>query len=140
LKLNGCNLFQKVGWHKQLKFNKMSIPIIYAIPNCNTVKKALDWMKANKKAYSFHDYKKQGITSAQLTSWAKQLGWEALINKKGTTWKLLGPEVQATITNQKAAIALMAEKTSVIRRPLIEQDGKIIALGFDEAAYKAAFK
>jgi arsenate reductase len=118
----------------------MSTTIIYAIPNCNTVKKALDWMKANKQAYSFHDYKKLGITSAQLTSWAKQVGWEGLINKKGTTWKLLGPEVQATITNQKAAITLMAEKTSVIRRPLIEQDGKIIALGFDEADYKAAFK
>jgi arsenate reductase len=118
----------------------MSTTIVYAIPNCNTVKKALDWMKANKQAYCFHDYKKQGITSAQLTSWAKQVGWEALINKKGTTWKLLGPEVQATITNQKAAIALMAEKTSVIRRPLIEQNGKIIALGFDEAEYKKAFK
>ena len=118
----------------------MSTPIIYAIPNCNTVKKALDWMKANKQAYSFHDYKKLGITSAQLTSWSKQVGWEELINKKGTTWKLLGPEVQATITNQKAAIALMVEKTSVIRRPLIEQDGKIIALGFDEAEYKKAFK
>ena len=63
-----------------------------------------------------------------------------MINKKGTTWKLLGPEIQATITNQKAAIALMAEKTSVIRRPLIEQDGKIMVLGVDEAAYKKAFK
>jgi Spx/MgsR family transcriptional regulator len=118
----------------------MSNLIVYAIPNCNTVKKALDWMKVNKQAYDFHDYKKQGITSAQLTSWSKQVGWEALINKKGTTWKLLGPEVQATITNQKAAIALMAEKTSIIKRPLIEQDGVIIALGFDEATYKAVFK
>jgi len=118
----------------------MSTTIIYAIPNCNTVKKALDWLKANKQAYSFHDYKKLGITSAKLTSWAKQVGWEALINKKGTTWKLLGQEDQSTITNQKAAIALMTEKTSVIRRPLIEQNGKIIALGFDEAEYKKAFK
>jgi arsenate reductase-like glutaredoxin family protein len=63
-----------------------------------------------------------------------------LINKKGTTWKLLGPELQANITNQKAAIALMAEKTSIIKRPLIEQDGKIIALGFDEVEYKKALK
>ena len=108
----------------------MSIPIIYAIPNCNTV----------KKAYSFHDYKKLGITSTQLTSWSKQVGWEALINKKGTTWKLLGPEIQATITNQKTAIALMIEKTSIIKRPLIEQDGKIIALGFDEIELKKALK
>lgn len=97
-------------------------------------------MKAHKQAYSFHDYKKLGITSTQLTSWSKQVGWEALINKKGTTWKLLGPEVQSTITNQKAAIALMAEKTSIIKRPLIERDGQIILLGFDETAYKKAFK
>lgn len=114
--------------------------IVYAIPNCNTVKKALDWMKANKIPYSFHDYKKLGISNAQLTNWSKQVGWEALINKKGTTWKLLGPEVQSTITNQKAAIALMAGKTSVIRRPLIEKDGSLIVLGFDETAYKKLLK
>ena len=113
---------------------------VYGIPNCDTVKKAITWLKENKIDFQFHDYKKQGITSSQLTKWSKQIGWEALINKKGTTWKLLGPEVQATITNQKAAIALMAEKTSVIRRPLIEQDGKIMVLGFDEAEYKKAFK
>ena len=113
---------------------------VYAIPNCNTVKKGLDWLKTNKIQFEFHDYKKKGISSAQLTNWCKQLGWEALINKKGTTWKLLGPEIQATITNQKAAIALMMEKTSVIRRPLIEEDGKIIALGFDETAYKNALQ
>lgn len=118
----------------------MSKYIVYAIPNCNTVKKALDWLKANKISYSFHDYKKLGINNAALTNWSKQVGWEALINKKGTTWKLLGPATQATITNQKAAIALMAEKTSVIRRPLIEKEGQIIALGFDEAEYNKAFK
>lgn len=114
--------------------------IVYAIPNCNTVKKALDWLKAHKINYTFHDYKKQGITNKELTNWCKQIDWEALINKKGTTWKLLGPEVQASITNQKAAIGLMTEKTSVIRRPLIEKEGKIIALGFDEADYKKVFK
>lgn len=114
--------------------------IVYAIPNCNTVKKALDWLKANKINYTFHDYKKLGVSNTQLNNWSKQVGWEALINKKGTTWKLLGPEVQATITNQKAAIALMAEKTSVIRRPLIEKEGKVITLGFDEIEYKKVVK
>jgi arsenate reductase-like glutaredoxin family protein len=56
---------------------------VYAIPNCNTVKKALDWLKANKVSYEFHDYKKIGITSTKLTDWSKEIGWEALINKKG---------------------------------------------------------
>jgi Spx/MgsR family transcriptional regulator len=113
---------------------------VYAIPNCNTVKKALDWLKANKVAYEFHDYKKKGITATQLTAWSNQIGWEALINKKGTTWKQLPKELQETITNQKVAIALMMEKTSVIRRPLIEEDGKVLVIGFEETEYKKALK
>ena len=113
---------------------------VYAIPNCNTVKKALDWLKANKVNFEFHDYKKKGITVTQLTYWCKQIGWEALINKKGATWRQLPKEIQESITTQKAAIALMMEKTSIIKRPLIEEDGKILALGFDEAEYKKALK
>jgi arsenate reductase len=112
----------------------------YAIPNCNTVKKALDWLKVNKVAIEFHDYKKKGISATQLTNWSKQVGWETLINKKGATWRQLPKEIQESITTQKAAIALMMEKTSIIKRPLIEEDGKILALGFDEAEYKKALK
>jgi Spx/MgsR family transcriptional regulator len=113
---------------------------VYAIPNCNTVKKALDWLKANKVAVDFHDYKKKGISASQLTNWSKQVGWETLINKKGATWRQLPKEIQESITTQKAAIALMMEKTSIIKRPLIEEDGKILALGFDETEYKKALK
>ena len=113
---------------------------VYAIPNCYTVKKALDWLKANKIVFEFHDYKKKGITTTQLTAWSKAIGWEALINKKGATWRQLPKEVQEGITTQKAAIALMMEKTSIIRRPLIEENGKILALGFDETEYKKALK
>ena len=113
---------------------------VYAIPNCNTVKKALDWLQKNKIAYEFHDYKKKGITATILTNWCKQVGWEALVNKKGATWRQLTPDIQASISTQKAAIALMMEKTSIIKRPLIEEGGKIIALGFDETEYKKALK
>ena len=113
---------------------------VFAIPNCNTVKKALDWLKSNKANFKFHDYKKMGITSTQLTHWCKQVGWETLINKKGATWRQLSPAVQATITNQKAAISLMCEKTSLIKRPLITLNDKVILLGFDETEYKKALK
>ena len=113
---------------------------VYAIPNCNTVKKALDWLKDHKIAYEFHDYKKQGIANNKLTEWSKQIGWEALLNKKGATWRQLPKEIQETITSQKAAIPLMMEKTSIIRRPLIEENGKILVLGFDETEYKKALK
>ena len=113
----------------------MSTTIVYAIPNCNTVKKALDWMKANKQAYSFHDYKKQGITSAQLTSWAKQVGWEALINKKGTTWRGLPEATKEGVTNATSATKLMIENTSVIKRPVLCK-GKTVLVGFDADTFE----
>ena len=113
--------------------------LVYGIKNCNTVKSALDWLKKNNVEFEFHDYKGKGITDAKLKSWSKQVGWESLVNKRGTTWRQLEEVVQKKITGEAAAINLMKDKTSVIKRPLIERDGKVIALGFDEAAYKKAF-
>jgi len=110
--------------------------IVYGIRNCNTVKSALDWLKKNKVDFEFHDYKKSGITASKLSVWCKQVGWENLVNKRGTTWRQLDEADQKKVTNEKAAIALMIEKTSVIKRPVIEQEGKVLLLGFDEAAYK----
>lgn len=114
--------------------------IIYGIKNCNTVKSAFAWLKEHDVAFEFHDYKSKGITDEKLKSWSKQVGWETLVNKKGTTWRQLAEAVQKKINNEKAAQELMKEKTSVIKRPLIERDGKIIALGFDEEIYKKVFK
>lgn len=113
---------------------------VYGIKNCNTVKKGLEWLTKNKVNFEFHDYKKEGVTAAKLKEWIKQVGWESLVNKKGTTWRQLDESVKIKVTNQKEAIALMLEKTSVIKRPLIEDKGQVMVLGFDEEAYKAAFK
>lgn|SRR5690606_1677750 len=113
--------------------------IVYGIKNCNTVKLALDWLKKKKIEFEFHDYKTKGITEAKLKAWCKQVGWESLVNKRGTTWRKLDEATQKKITSEKVAIALMLEKTSVIKRPLIEEDGKVLALGFDEAVYKKQF-
>jgi arsenate reductase (glutaredoxin) len=110
--------------------------IVYGIKNCNTVKTALDWLKKNKLEIEFHDYKIKGISAAKLKQWSKQVGWESLVNKKGTTWRQLDEATQLKVTNETAAIALMMEKTSIIKRPLIEKNDKIVALGFDEAVYK----
>jgi arsenate reductase len=109
---------------------------VYGIKNCNTVKSALDWLKKNKTDFEFHDYKTQGITEAKLKGWSKQVGWESLVNKRGMTWRQLDEKTQAAITNEAKAIALMMEKTSVIKRPLIEDGDKVVTLGFDEADYK----
>lgn len=110
--------------------------IVYGIKNCNTVKNALDWLKKNAVEIEFHDYKAKGISEAKLKQWSKQVGWESLVNTRGTTWRQLDESIRAKVTNESAAIALMMEKTSVIKRPLIEKDNKVLALGFDEAAYK----
>ena len=113
---------------------------VYGIKNCNTVKSALDWLNKNKIQFEFHDYKKSGVTAATLHDWCKQVGWESLVNKRGTTWRQLDESVQKKITNEKAAVSLMMEKTSVIKRPLIEENGKVILLGFDEEEYKTKLK
>lgn len=112
---------------------------VYGIKNCNTVKSALQWLKNNKVEFEFHDYKSKGITDEKLNAWSRQVGWENLVNKKGTTWRQLDEAVQKKITSEAAAIGLMKDKTSVIKRPLIERDGEVIALGFDESTYKRVF-
>ncbi len=112
---------------------------VYGIPNCDTIKKALKWLDKNKIAYRFHDYKKEGITAGKLQSWSRQVGWEVLLNKKGTTWRNLDPEMQKKVTNEKAAIQLMTTATSSIKRPVIELGETVVMTGFDEPAYHQTF-
>jgi len=106
--------------------------ILFGIKNCDKVKKAMAFLKENQIDYSFHDYKKNGIKEEKLNQWVKQIGWESLINKQGTTWKMLDKNQQAQILDAKKAIALMIEKNSVIKRPLLEKNGQIVALGLEE--------
>ncbi len=103
---------------------------IYGIKNCNTVKKTLDWLNEHGIDYTFRDFKKEGASADKLNAWASEVGWEALVNKRGTTWRKLDPEMQAKITNQTAAVELMQTHTSVIKRPVIESKKGII-LGFN---------
>ncbi len=113
---------------------------VYGIKNCNTVKSALIWLDKHKIAYEFHDYKKLGVTAGDLKNWSKQVGWESLLNRKGLTWRQLPESVRESVKTEGAAIKLMMEKTSAIKRPLIEEKGKVIALGFDEAEYSRVFQ
>ncbi|MBO0949428.1 ArsC family reductase [Fibrella forsythiae] len=110
---------------------------LYAIPNCDTVKKARTWLADNDVAYQFHDYKKQGIDRATIERWLTQKSWEELVNRAGATWKKLPDNEKPT--DAEGAIALMVEKTSVIRRPLIESNGRIVALGFKADDYVNTF-
>ena len=114
--------------------------IVYGIKNCNTVKTAIGWLKNHKIDFEFHDYKVKGATEAILKNWCQQVGWESLVNKKGTTWRQLDEPTREKITSERSAIALMKDKTSIIKRPLIEINGKVITLGFDEQSYTQIFK
>jgi arsenate reductase len=111
---------------------------LYGIPNCDTVKKARTWLASHDIAVEFHDFKKQGMSAELAQQWLQQLPWEQLVNRKGLTWRGLSEE-QKAITGKSAAQQLMLEKTSVIKRPLLEQDGKLLHVGFDETSYKNIF-
>ncbi len=109
---------------------------VYGIKNCNTVKKAIDWLTENEKEFVFHDYKKEPATLEKLESWEKEVSWEQLLNKKGTTWRKLSPEDQAAVKDSKSANKALLSNNSMIKRPLIESPKGII-LGFDEEEYKS---
>ncbi|MFC3199288.1 ArsC family reductase [Parapedobacter deserti] len=112
---------------------------IYGIKNCNTVKKALTWLEENNIPYTFHDFKKEGVSEEKLKMWAKEIGWEPLVNKKGTTWRQLSPAEQSAAVDAQSAFTLMQAKTSVIRRPVIESPKGLI-LGFNPDEYAIKFK
>lgn len=107
---------------------------LYGIPNCNTVKKARAWLSEQGQTVEFHDFKKQGISDTLLQNWVKQVGWEKLVNRQGTTWRQLPDDIKNSIDNEAAAIQLMLEKSSVIKRPVVEKNGRI-SVGFSETAY-----
>jgi len=111
---------------------------VYGITNCNTVKKALDWLKENKVSYEFQDFKKLGVSTTKLEEWNQKAGYEKFLNKQGLTWKQLEPAVKESITTTDKALALLQQKTSMIKRPVIE-DGDFLFFGFDEAVYAKHF-
>jgi Spx/MgsR family transcriptional regulator len=103
---------------------------LYGIPNCDTVKKARSWLASHDVEYQFHDFKKHGVTEAMLSGWLKQVGWQKLLKKTGPTWGQLPDTVKASITDDASAMSLMLEKPNVIKRPVLEHDGKVLATGF----------
>ncbi|MDX5439270.1 MAG: ArsC family reductase [Alteromonadaceae bacterium] len=102
---------------------------LYGIKNCDTVKKARKWLDDNGIAYEFHDFKKDGLTSEKLSQWEQAIGWETLINKRGTTWRKLPDELRDTINAQNAH-QIMLENTSIIKRPVVER-GDEVTVGFN---------
>ncbi|HKO89324.1 MAG TPA: ArsC family reductase [Burkholderiales bacterium] len=112
---------------------------LYGIPNCETVKKALAWLADHDVNVQFHNFKKEGLAPAKVKSWLKQVEWSRLLNRKGTTWRKLDEETQASITTAAAATRLMCEQPSIVKRPVVEYGAKLL-LGFDPQHYAEAFK
>lgn len=113
---------------------------LYGISNCTTVKKARDWLASRDITVEFHDFKKHGLDSATAQAWLRQAAWTTLINRNGLTWRGLPEQRRQSLQDAAAALDLMLEKSSVIKRPLLEQNGKLLHIGFDEAAYSKIFE
>ncbi|HEX7945460.1 MAG TPA: ArsC family reductase [Phenylobacterium sp.] len=107
---------------------------LYGIKNCDTMKKAWTWLDQHSVAYDFHDYKKAGIDRATLEGWAKQVGWEVLLNRAGTTFKKL-PDADKQGIDEGKAIALMLAQPSMIKRPVLDVGGRLL-VGFKPEAYE----
>jgi arsenate reductase len=112
---------------------------LYGIPNCDTVKKARTWLDANGVAYTFHDFKKSGINNGLIQTWLRDVAWDVLVNRKGTTWRALDDDRKAAITDAKSATALMIESPSVIKRPVLVTAGTT-HVGFSDDLYQQIFK
>ena len=112
---------------------------LYGIANCDTVKKARKWLVDRGIEVDFHDFKKQGLSQATLTGWLNKRDWEALLNKRGTTWRKLSAETRDAITDRAGAARLMVEQPALIRRPVLDMEGNIY-LGFNEEVYSEIFE
>ncbi|SNC75590.1 arsenate reductase [Marinobacter sp. es.048] len=108
---------------------------LYGIKNCDTVKKARKWLDGQGIDYEFHDFKKDGLDSELLSRWEQTVGWEILLNRRGTTWRKLPEEVRDTISAQSAH-AIMLDNPSIIKRPVVES-GDEVRVGFSADEWSA---
>jgi len=114
--------------------------IFYGLPYCDATKLAMEWFDEHHLPFTLHDYKTQGIDAATLTNWCNQKGWEVFLNKRSTTWRSFDAATQTGVTNEEAAINLMLQNTSLIKRPVIVKDGVVMVVGVDKAKYAELFR
>lgn len=111
--------------------------VMYGIPNCNTVKKARTWLDEKGQAYAFHNFKKEGLDAQTLDELEQAVGWELLLNKRGTTWRKLDDTVKAGVTDAASAKQVMLDNLSVIKRPVVVWADGNVTVGFDADAWTA---
>jgi len=119
----------------------MSTLTLYGIPNCNQVKSARDWIEQHGIDYVFHDYKKQGVPLERLSEWVQQSGLEKIVNRKGTTWRMLDDAQRQQCDTLQGAIKIMQNNASLIKRPILENTARqLLCVGFDPNEYTQQFK
>jgi arsenate reductase len=111
--------------------------VMYGIKNCDTIKKARKWLDANGVEFAFHDYRKDGLSDELISSLEASLGWEAMLNKRGTTWRKLPDETKDAM-DKSLAIQTMLDNPAIIKRPILDT-GSVLELGFSETAYQQHF-
>lgn len=111
---------------------------LYGISNCDTIRKARKWLQERDIEYTFHDFRKDGLNPVQLRAWVAELGWEALLNKRGTTWRKLPEQTRATM-DETLALAVMEDQPAIIKRPLLATSGQLV-VGFSAKQYRQIFQ
>jgi arsenate reductase len=111
---------------------------LYGIPHCDTVKRARSWLDEHGVAYRFHDFKKDGVPEAELDRWLESPGWEALVNRRGTTWRRLDEATREAVVDAPSARTVLLANPSLIKRPVVQWDaGAVVTTGFDAARWKS---
>lgn len=114
----------------------MTTPILYGIPNCDSVKRARAWLDDRGIEHRFHDFKKNGVPIERMEVWFEHLGWEALLNRQGTTWRKLDDAIKAGVTDARSAREAMAAHSSLIKRPVVEWPDGTVTVGFTTETFK----
>ena len=110
---------------------------LYGIKNCDTIRKARRWLNDQDVEFTFHDFRSDGLDKSQLSQWVNELGWEVLVNKRGTTWRKLDPDIKENI-DQEMALNIMLEQPAIIKRPVLDIGSKRI-VGFSAETYRLIF-
>ena len=110
---------------------------VFGIKNCDTIKKARNWLTDQGIEYQFHDFRANGIDRDRIETWIQQTGWETVLNRRGTTWRKLDAAIQDTVNRDNVA-ALLAEHPAMIKRPVLDIDGDI-SIGFKPDLYQSIF-